>query len=610
MTDGYGRAEGELVRGEEKHVRTEEKHVRAGDELVIEGLRLLANVSDRSETTPSLRLRRGDITVLVGANGSGKTRLLETIAGLRDPEALVVRYGDESLWVRKRGLLRRKRKLNHKALQSYAYSCQAPEEQLFMRSMREELAYSLRPYALDDAEQAACSANGLAAADWGDEWLERDPYAMSGGERRRTALACLFAPPAGWLFLDEPTAGLDASGHELLAAELRRRASAGQGILMISHETDWAFAVADRILILQADGQLRDCAPEALLAHPHWLTEAGMEIPDWFSIAHVCAEAGIATKDLWDPARLARALLMPTASISTAAGGAVAANASAVISAAAITAEVKTSHAALGPQTQPAGRTIAMRASERAPARSPIANFDPRAAWLTYVMVSTAMLQLRSWAWIGAAALLVAAAIHFGRIPLRRWRVVIRAIATFTVALALFAGLGRHGASFWSLEASLASLRSLIGPLLVMLLGFGLPIAVTPLRLRRSLEQAAARFGRIPHGLTKALLTITLLLRFVPVLLSEWERFGRISAARGKRPAFSWRGGLRAVQETAIPFMLSLFRLGEQVADALESRGVGTRKHPTVLATETWRSRDSFLVAAGFALCSLLLFVE
>ncbi|MFC4810332.1 ATP-binding cassette domain-containing protein [Paenibacillus sp. GCM10023250] len=593
--------------------------------LRLHGIRLVDEAGARpgsgtAAAADVLELAPGTITVLAGANGAGKTRLLETIAGLREPAGLSAAFGDDAMWLRKRTLGRTRLVPNPRALLAYAYACQSPEEQLFLRTVREELRYSLRPYALSEAELERRTDAALRAVDWDRRWLARDPYAMSGGERRRTALACLFAPPAAWLLLDEPTAGLDADGHELLAEQLRRRASEGQGVLLISHESDWAFALADRILLLHADGAVRACSRSELLANPQWLAEAGMDVPDWLKVARIGLALGAPEAAVWDPRGLAGALAALPPDDGFARG-----HAQAAAAAGAAVAEVGVSPpeaAAAAPAPLPFARAASMPARQPFRLRpgaddvSPIARFDARAVWLTYILVSTAILNARGWTAIGASAALAAAAVYFGRIPLRRWKGAIRAIATFTVAVSLFAGFGgaagtagagtSAGDGPWNAAAALESFQSLVRPFIVMLLGFGLPIAVTPLRLRRALEQLFARFGRMPAWGTKLLLTITLLLRFVPVLLAEWERFARIAAARGKRTGGFLRGGVRRIVETALPFMLSLFRLGDAVTDALKSRGVGAQTHPTLLAAEAWRARDTVLVLGGAAVCAMM----
>ncbi|SDX51400.1 ATP-binding cassette domain-containing protein [Paenibacillus sp. CF384] len=525
-----------------------------------------------------LRLEQGSITILIGANGVGKTRLMETIAGLTKSEDVTVSYGVNSLWTERRSRLGRKSAVrNRQAMLSYSYSCQSPEEQLFARTVREELHYVMRPYHLDDAERDRRASAALAAVGWDETWLERDPYFMSGGERRRTALACLFAPPSSWLLLDEPTAGLDAAGHEQLGEQLKQQAAAGKGVLLISHESDWALQLATAVIIMHTDGSVQHCSRDELLVNPHWLEHAGMEIPAWLRVAHQLACLGVPHMQVWQPAALAQEAALIVKS------------------------NVKILRPSK-PLTERDNRApFLLRDSDSPP--SPLSLFDPRSVWLTYILISAAILFQSTWSGLGAMALVVAAAIHLGKIPLRRWRSAIIALTVFTFSVALIAGLGpQEGGGFWSTDAALVSLQSLLRPLLAMLLGFGLPLAVTPLRLRRSLEQLFGAIGKVPLWGTKLILTITLLLRFIPVLLSEWERFARIAIARGKETERAARGSLKRLKETSIPFMLALFRLGEQVSDALESRGVGKERQPTLLITERWKSRDTVLAAAGAAI--------
>ncbi|WP_165822404.1 ATP-binding cassette domain-containing protein [Paenibacillus montanisoli] len=550
--------------------------------LVIEGLKMTRARADKGMSnthTGALRLEAGTITVLLGANGVGKTRFMETIAGLRDPDGLAISYGTEPLWIRKNSRLRSNMLLrNEKAMLAYSYSCQSPEEQLFARSVHDELQYVLRPYQLDHAVSELRCREVLAAVGWDESWLDRDPYLMSGGERRRTALASMFAAPAAWLLLDEPTAGLDAAGHERLGIRLKRSAAEGKGVLLISHESDWALQLADHVLIMHMNGSVQLANREELLANPGLLEEAGMEIPAWLRVAHRMMCIGVPPEQIWRPADSA-------------------------------------AHAAVAIHRDAESKLLRKRQDRRIPFAkrdsekplSPLSNFDPRAVWLAYILFSAAILIQSTWTGLGAMALLVALSIHLGKIPLRRWRGAIMALTAFTISVALLAGLGpQEDGGYWSTDAALASLQSLLRPLLAMLLGFGLPLAVTPLRLRRSLEQLFAVFGRLPQWGTKLILTVTLLLRFIPVLLSEWERFARIGMARGKRIRRTPGGAFKRLQETSIPFMLALFRLGEQVSDALESRGVSMERQPTLLITERWKGRDSLLAAASAAI--LLIF--
>lgn len=554
--------------------------------LIINGI----NIKSDERRAQEVLLEPGTITVVIGANGSGKTYLLESIAGLLPESRIMAAFGSEQVW-RAQG---RRRLLNTAALMAYGYASQTPEEQLIARTVEQELSYALRPYGLTESDAKTRVAAALTAVGWDESWLAREPQQMSGGERRRAALACLFAVPTPWLLADEPTAGLDAAAHADLARIMKQRAGEGQGILLISHDTDWAIPLADRVWLLHKDGTIRDCLPEQLLAHPEWFAECGMAVPAWLSVLQGLRRLGVdaAVSDSAERTAAAAASALKSTRELAAAKLSKEASPHEIASQAALPLQMEQSAAAQH-AARPGGD-----------AKSPLAGFDPRSVWIGYVLLSTAILLQKSWLGIAASVLIVSCAIMAGRIPLRRWRGAIKAMTMFSVTAALIAGLegGRYGLS-WEIDGFLASLQSLARPLLVMLLGFGLPIVITPLRLRRSLEQTVAIRGRVPRAGQTFILTVTLLLRFIPVLLAEWQRFAKQSLARGKTARFSLRRLPGQLRELMLPFMLSLFRIAEQAASALESRGVGRRPYPRVRRMLRWRFKDYALAAS----CLLLL---
>ena len=543
-----------------------------------------------------LVMNTGSITVLMGPNGAGKTRLMEMAAGLRSTDDNIdISYGAENVWIRN-AIGARKR--NRAALLAYSYCCQSPEEQLFARTVESELNYVLRPYIVPEQEAQCRMDQAMHAVGWDTSWLVRDPYQMSGGERRRTALACLFVTPSEWLLLDEPTAGLDAGGHRMLGKKLKQCAADGQGVLLISHESDWALALADSILLMQMDGAIRACSREQLLAHPEWLEQAGMNVPDWLQIAHGLWLKGIAPNLVWTPADLAESIVQQR-------------NDSSNLPFAGMITNKSTSRPDSVSDRSSIHKEAFIDSSRyleaRAPGISPIAAFDPRAVWISYLLLSSCMFLQQKWSGIGLITILTVLILLIGRIRLHRWRGPIITLSFFTGMIAVFAGFSAAGDnSLWNTDAFLISLRSLLKPWLAMLIGFGIPLAITPLRLRRSLEQLLSAGGRVPMRAMRIILTITLLLRFVPVLIAEWERFTRVAIARGKVTRMSFGGTVSKLRDIAIPFMLSLFRLGDNVAGALESRGVSMHRSPTFMKSELWRPRDYLLLASSSAVFLLL----
>ena len=173
----------------------------------------------------SLTLRRGQVVALMGRNGSGKTTLLKLIGGaMRPPRGTVTNEGVA------------------------AYVPQDADSLLFAASVDEELR-----------GQSAEVVAPFAA------WLHRYPRDLSSGERQQLAIA-LMGARADLLLLDEPTRGLDPEVKRALSSYLQTRAGAGAGILVATHDVEWAARTADRILLI-ADGEIyADGPPAAVLS--------------------------------------------------------------------------------------------------------------------------------------------------------------------------------------------------------------------------------------------------------------------------------------------------------------------------------------------------------
>jgi len=178
-----------------------------------------------------LRLPRGSSTVLVGPSGSGKTTLLEIASGVTRPTEGDVR-------------------VPHGVVRAMAF--QFPEDQMFGDTVEDYVAFGpgnlgKRDGDVDEAVDGALEAVGLDPAMYRD----RDPFSLSGGEKRRAALAGVLAMNPDVLILDEPFAGLDRDGVELLTASLGRYIGDGGTLLFSTHDFDAALGLADHAVVLE-----------------------------------------------------------------------------------------------------------------------------------------------------------------------------------------------------------------------------------------------------------------------------------------------------------------------------------------------------------------------
>jgi energy-coupling factor transport system permease/ATP-binding protein len=550
-------------------------------ELKIEGLRVRKGILQDSGTA-GIELKPGTLTLVMGPNGAGKTTWLEKLAGLRDPEGLTIRYGNEPLWLRRR--LRRGRRMNRSALLAYGYAPQNPEHTLFARSVEEELAYSLRPYSDKTAHHRQDMEKALEAVGFDATWLARDPFRMSGGERRRTALASLFVTPAPWLLLDEPTAGLDREGHERVGAHLLELKEEGRGAILISHDSDWALPLADQVLLMHTTGEFRSCKPEELVDHPEWFEEAGMQAPEWLWAVREAHRAGFPVQKLWNPAEAAEVM------------------------AGLQNLRLLESWENTNRDEQAAANLTFLERAEKQSAHR-LTRFDPRAVWLGYAFLAAGLFSLSNWLSLAMGTAVVFALLRAGHVSLKRWRGTIGSFVYFVLLMSCFAAVAKTGdGRLWDSNAFVGTLFPLTRTLLVMLIGLGLPLVMTPLSLRRSLEQIVSWRGRTSAFWQRFLLTVTLMIRFVPVLLAEWERFKRIFLARGKETGKTPRVLMRRLGGVTLPLILALFRLGDDVAAALESRGVRKNINPTRGTRLTWKWADTALVAGSAVLSGFLWF--
>src|SRR5690606_21432511 len=189
----------------------------------------------------SLRVRPGEVVGLLGHNGAGKTTLVSQVVGLLRPDAGTIRVGDVDA-VRNPAAVRR-----HVSLQPQA---QAPIDGLTPRAAI-EIAGRIRGLS---TRQAKAAAEELAAEldilPWLDKQALPEGRGLSGGIRRLTAFAMTVAAPTPLLVLDEPTNDIDASRRRLRWTAVRRRADAGAGVLLVTHNVTEAERIVDELVVL------------------------------------------------------------------------------------------------------------------------------------------------------------------------------------------------------------------------------------------------------------------------------------------------------------------------------------------------------------------------
>lgn len=226
----------------------------------------------------SLKLEDGEFVGVIGHTGSGKTTLISLIAGLLKPTSGRVLMDGEDIGIR--GFDRKKLRRHIGVVFQY------PEYQLFEETVIKDIAYGPRRIGVteDEIDDRVRRAMDLMELDY-DGIGKLSPFELSGGQKRRVAIAGVLASQPKMLILDEPVAGLDPQGRAHLMRLITRLNTEGATILMITHSMDDLAENARRVLVLSGAKLLMDAVPAEIFSRETELKQIGLDLPAVVKIA-------------------------------------------------------------------------------------------------------------------------------------------------------------------------------------------------------------------------------------------------------------------------------------------------------------------------------------
>ena len=234
----------------------------------------------------SLSIEEGEFIALIGHTGSGKSTLIQFMDGLLQPtEGTVLFKGRDT---REKGFSMKELRQNVGLVFQY------PEHQLFELTLLKDVCYGPKNLKLPKEEQEARAKEALMLVGFSEKDFDRSPFDLSGGRKRRAAIAGVLAMKPSMLILDEPAAGLDPKGRDDLMEMLTRlNKEQHTTVLMVTHSMEDAASYADRVLVMQKGELVLDGPTREVFSHYDELTGSGLSVPEPSLALRALREKGI-----------------------------------------------------------------------------------------------------------------------------------------------------------------------------------------------------------------------------------------------------------------------------------------------------------------------------
>lgn len=220
----------------------------------------------------SFSLYENEFIGIIGHTGSGKSTLIQMLNGLMKPTSGTVYFREEDIWGKKYD--RRTLRANVGLVFQY------PEYQLFEETVEKDIAFGPRNMGLSEEEVARRVQEGMYFTGLSDKLREKSPFELSGGQKRRVAIAGILAMRPQVLILDEPTAGLDPKGcNEILGNVRAYQKEENATVLLVSHSMEDVAANADRVLVLERGSKKMFDTTRKVFDRGAELMQMGLNVP-------------------------------------------------------------------------------------------------------------------------------------------------------------------------------------------------------------------------------------------------------------------------------------------------------------------------------------------
>lgn len=546
----------------------------------------LANVDYRYEKNTALHginavFPSHSMTLLLGKTGSGKSTLLQLLSGLEKPFSGSLNYSEDDP--------RRKT----------AIVFQLPDTQIFANTIREDIEYGLELQGVSKKHRRSKVEKALNKVGLDPSvFMDRSPFLLSGGEKRRVVIAGALALEPQVLILDEPTAGLDPPAMKDLLDVLMQLHQQGLTIIISTHDLDAFLPIADRAIVMKEGGIHFEGGVRELVSNPLILEEAGLEVPAMVRFAFRLKGQGIGIdnplnmEEILDAIRTRRLVFTPRRRVAS---------------------EYAVSEQELPVEEEPvAGVTNETVWNALRTKGTYVHRLDPRSKWLTMILLSLVMLNLSSIWGVLASAIIVTGLLLISDIP---WRKTYRFLYPFLLIfffLFLFAAITFENADYQlgpvgiSYSGAVKGGLGVAGFLLVLSLCLVFTETTNGSPLREGFEWALRPLRRFKVPTRDISMAVSITIQFVPWILAKFGQVRKALASRGQDTIGLRKWTPRQISFLIIPLVIIVLRMGDELVSAIESRGYNRQAERTSWYELIWKPQDTIVVLAAITITVLL----
>lgn len=242
-------------------------------------------------TNVNLTIDRGELVAIIGRTGSGKSTLIQHFNGLLKPDSGTVRVAGSDIWAREVSLRDVRRKVG--------LVFQYPEHQLFEETVEADISFAPRSLGMTpvQVEEAVREAMRTVDLDF-DALRDRSPFELSGGQKRRVAIAGVLAMGPEILVLDEPTAGMDPRGRDEVLEEITAlHKEHGYTIVLVSHSMEDVARFAQRLIVMDSGAVTMQGSPCEVFRQRDALVKMGLGVPQVTDLMAELASKGYEVPD-------------------------------------------------------------------------------------------------------------------------------------------------------------------------------------------------------------------------------------------------------------------------------------------------------------------------